>query len=144
MIWIKPIITTLIFIISFNTRPLKLRIVLVGIRGLIFLYLQENVGSTWFSLIFFLIFIGGIIVVFIILSAITPNQKYLKINSKIVFVIIMLRLPTAFLLPSDESLTIRMKWFISRNTNILIGIAIMLLYFFSFIYITTKEKYPIR
>ena len=82
------LITLLILQSSLSKRPMKLRVMLMMIRRIIFTYIRLKTGSTWFPLLIFLIFIGGILIIFIILCAVIPNEKRKKEITRIYSIIL--------------------------------------------------------
>lgn len=143
---IKLTLPIIAFAISNSKNPIKTRFLILGIRFLIFVSLKLQKGEVWFPLIFFLLFTGGILIMFMILSSISPNEKSYKMKiSKFAIIVIIL-----------VSVIPRMKEF-PRRTNIpqtkriltsgvfyQIITIVILLYFFSSININKREGYSIR
>lgn len=77
---------SLSFILSSALTPLTL-----GLWVLLFAFLisltTANLISSWFGLIIFLIYIGGLLVIFAYFSAVTPNQQ-LDLNPSLILFII--------------------------------------------------------
>ena len=57
---------------------LKLSLTLLMVSSLIFFRIALICGSTWMPTIFFLLFMGGILVLFILISSILPNERMNK------------------------------------------------------------------
>lgn len=102
----------------------------------------------WYPLLYFLIFIGGILLIFIILSSILPNEKNkISIKSLIKFAFF---LPIIFLLLiKKESIILRVrikttKAILDSRRRSLFLILAMLIYFFGAIILISEEEAPIR
>lgn len=136
----------IIFLIN-SLNPVKIRIILILLRSMLFRIFYFNNTSSWFSIIYFIIFIGGIIIIFIILSAIIPNEKNLK-TKKLIFSIISISLLPFFFthrnLNGESQILNQMKWFFKSNLIFEVLILIILRYFLSFIFILSKETSRLR
>lgn len=74
----------LLAVIYQSLSPVKVRMILLAIRSLSFGTIYIWTSSLWFPAIMYLVFIGGILIMFIILSSILPNIRSPK-NQKIFF-----------------------------------------------------------
>lgn len=140
-------IVLLVLLINFvtkETRPVKLSISLVIIRGIIMLLLNALRGESWFPIIFYLLFIGGIIIIFIILSSVRPNEKMPKLKNYITFAIILSTISTLSYRNQNTCASNILKEVLIRNHNVLSLTALVLVYFLAFIYLISKNKIPLR
>lgn len=62
-------------------NPVKIRLMLTTISFIIIVIIKEMSGMSWIPLILSMLFTGGILIMFIILSSITPNEP-IKKNKK--------------------------------------------------------------
>ena len=69
-------------------HPLILVLVLLVQTLIIFTIMYTSLTTIWFRFLFFLIFIGGLLIIFIYLSALIPNEIF-SINSASTFPIII-------------------------------------------------------
>lgn len=126
---------------AFN--PVKLTCILLLLSSAMFLCISLTQGPTWFPIIFFILFVGGILVMFIILSSTIPNEKASKFKIKLmaftIFSFILRRTP-AYRFP----LITQSKWaFLDSQIAVIITL-IILVYFFSFLKIVSTKKTPMR
>lgn len=125
-------------------NPVKISLFIITLRALIFYIIKILISRSWFSIIFFLIFIGGILIVFLILSSLRPNEKSIKLKLNLIFLSIV---PLIILISSISRIEIKttiIKWTIQSRYNIEIIILIILIYFFSFIIIIASKKITLR
>jgi hypothetical protein len=130
-----------------SKNPIKTRFFILISAGLIFLVLKIETGIVWIPLIFFLLFTGGILLIFMILSSVLPNEKTIKIKfSKVRILVLALVaiIPRSFIRGGKEELESHIKRFLSSGTNIILITRIILLYFFNSIQINTTEEYSMR
>lgn len=127
------------------TNPVKIRIILLVLRIVIFFIIALESGIIWFPVLFALLFIGGILIIFIILSSILPNEKRLKIK------IFMMSIPVAIYLSrtSGKIIDIRIsakvsKRFLRSRHTFYFLIIILILYFFCTIRMLCKNEIPMR
>lgn len=132
------IIVSSIFAVPFIKSPIKMIGILIQARAWIFVCIWMWTSSSWMPIIFFLIFMGGIIILFIMVSSILPNEKSEKIKYIIIFV-----LPLTFVIELSKTIRVRnlldFKWFSQMYTNLYFLCLIILLYFFAFIYIISSN-----
>lgn len=146
MITITIVAIYLLTFYSVGTKnPVKLRFILVLLRAMVFLIMNLGTGTRWFPIIFILLFTGGILIIFMILSSILPNEKPGKIwkPTRIIFTVTIL---ICFLGKTSQENLIHnsVKAFISRGSVYWILISLLLLYFFSVILIVKRKKLPMR
>lgn len=138
--------TIIIAILIKNKRPLKLRFIILLLTNIIFIKLTFNSGRSWIPLLFIILFTGGILLIFIILSSIIPNQKSKKFKPKIkiiIFIIINIALREKLIRKETEILN-QIKSFLTSGINIIWITTVILIYFLrSIIYINTEET-PLR
>lgn len=132
--------------ISNSKNPIKTRFLILRIRFLMFISLKLQKGEVWFPLIFFLLFTGGILIIFMILSSISPNEKSYKMKIPKIAIIVIILLST---IPRVKEFPRRTN--ISQTKRILtsgifyqIITIVILLYFFRSININKREGYSIR
>lgn len=146
IITLKVLLVTRAYVIIASSNPIKTRFYILISARIIFLLLKLNTGSTWMPLIFFILFAGGILVIFIILASVLPNEKIfkLKFNKVRVTMLILILLLTQ---RNNKYLTIsrsQIKSFLTCSLNITLIITLILIYFFYSINLNTKEEYSIR
>ena len=141
-------ISVLIFLIYFSFNPVKIGGLVLIYSLFLVMHIYKSSGFSWFPIILLLLFSGGILVVFIMLSSIHPNQEVQK--SKLSF----LPMGTVFILTliPKTSLDISFKWrrherlkmFFQEFTRSLILTSVILFYFLIFTKILEKEVRCIR
>lgn len=128
-------------------NPIKLRMSLVLFRMFLFIEIFFTVGRAWIRRIFIIIFIGGIMVIFIILSSLLPNEKNLKINKIFAQAIILIFILSRWSISGnnfERRFNQRSKLLFFSNESLEVLIIIILLYFFSFLVIISKEICSLR
>lgn len=144
---------TLIMIAAISTamimfkekNPIKIRFYLIILSSTNFTYSSLNRRNRWTRLIILIIFLGGIIMIFIILSSCLPNEKT-KITTNIMVYIAL----TAFIILNLSNSTISRqesinpKYFIISISNTLIVVMIITLYFVTFNQLISSSKTSMR
>lgn len=127
-------------------NPIKLRVALILYRAIIFLIIIIKTGAKWFPILYFLLFIGGILIIFIVLSSIIPNEKpgKSKITYPAVFTFFVLGRIFYNNIPFIIQSTERIKTLLSTSIIIPILRIIIILYFFLSIEMLKRVKLPIR
>lgn len=126
-------------------NPIKIRIFLTLIRIALFSFLSLNKGSCWISIIFYILFIGGILVIFIILSSLSPNESSLKIKtSRTILIILALMKIQAIKMQPIEIIQALIKNSLRNWPIIIIVRSLIIIFFFSFLMILSREKTSIR
>lgn len=149
---LKKMITVLItsftiILINFTFKsqnPVKTSINVIVIAFLTLLFLRVKTTNRWLRLIFLLLFLGGILIIFIILSSLSPNENSKKMKFyKIIFMLAIFTFINNPISVSTET-KLRLKRFLRERFNMIIIIFLILFYFFTFINITSLSKFPIR
>lgn len=136
------ILLALIFAIPIIIQPLRLGLCIIGI-SVFWCVLLGLTYSSWFSYVLFLIYVGGLLVIFVYVAALAPNTLFSSLKSLIGIGATAAFLLTIilFLTPKDlsylyDSLSLdyysqRIKTGImivsSSNVSILIGLGLILL-----------------
>lgn len=145
MIRLSIITTSAVGIAAITSRnPLKISVWLILIRSIVFYVSHLIMGITWIPIILFLLFIGGILIIFIILSSLIPNEKSKKAKFIIIPMIIFFVCGITLTKVSNSIINYELKWSIVRRINIIRLIIIVLIYFLRFIYIISVENIQIR
>lgn len=138
--------TLLLIAIIKSINPVKIRIILIMLRNFLFLNLFLKRRISWFPTIFLIIFTGGILMIFIIVSSIIPNQKPIKF--KISMTVLIARSIIALIeMKNTKELTTTfrsLKWNMERIFYIARLTSLIILYFFTFIRILSIEKRSMR
>lgn len=82
--------TTIAIIATTISSPLRIGLILLAITTIVSLATRITILSSWFSYILFLIFIGGMIVLFIYVARISPNEKFKIPTQKIITIIVII------------------------------------------------------
>lgn len=125
-------------------NPIKIRIIIIFIRSFTFILIRNIIGRRWFPLIFYILFLGGILIIFIVLSSLIPNEKSIKNKLSWTTILILALITTAIHLPLTNNFRRQLKWFIQSTYNLYIIILLILLYFIRFIYLLSQEKITLR
>lgn len=138
LIWI-------VWIIINSRNPIKTSFSILISASVIFFYVKITSGITWLPLIFFILFTGGILMIFIILSSVLPNEKTIKVKySKRIRLTILI---TTLIVSKYESIPIiatQTKRFLTSGLNLILITAIILAYFFNSINLNSNEETPMR
>lgn len=139
------ILLTTIWVNLNSNNPIKTRFSILISASCIFLFLKINSSTIWIPLIFFILFTGGILIIFIILSSVLPNEKTIKVKySKVVIILIILLSFSSIKINGIEGIHGQMKRFISSGLNLIVITLIILIYFFNAINLNSKEETPMR
>lgn len=129
-----------------NTNPIKIRVTLVLIGALMFYYIKILTRQSWFPMIFYILFIGGILIIFIIVSSMLPNEPIKKNNyRKIIGILIVI-----LIIGSTKNITITQELWsnvkneLLTNLNFIILTNMLIRYFVTFLILVSKEKIPLR
>lgn len=139
---VASLLLALIFAIPMIIQPLRLGLCII-IISLISCILLGLTFSSWFSYVLFLIYVGGLLVIFVYVAALAPNTLFSRLKSLIgiSFLSVIIFLLLTLLSPTDvsflyDTLTLdhtsqNTKTGIaivsSSNVRILIGLALILL-----------------
>lgn len=131
-----------------SKNPLKIRVLILVTTIIIFLKIRIEAGRSWFSSIITILFAGGILIIFIILSSLQPNEKIEKLKFKIfiplLIRLLILELKLNNITKNEYNNNLNLKsFFISIGTAIISNM-IIFLYFLVFIKVAEKEKNCIR
>lgn len=91
------------FVFFYCYHPLHIVLCIIMLRIFLSFYIFSFFGGSWFSYIFILLFVGGLMVVFIYISSLVPNEwLYLSLSFLFIFVVLIL-----FFFYSDSSFFLR-------------------------------------
>lgn len=127
----------------FALNPVKLTIILMIYSSIITLRLWHMTAATWFPLIFYILFIGGILIMFIILSSGIPNEKAMKLKIELLLVTAIATIRTFFPRSTTVDIATAKRELMTQHSFTLLA-AILVLYFFFFLKIVSRKKYPAR
>lgn len=139
-------LVSLVLVLS-PLSPVKLRATLIVVRSLLFLEIYVAGSRMWIAGIFIIIFIGGIIVIFIIVTSLLPNEKNLKVKRLLLLscsLIVLIGRVTFTDLQVENYVNQRSKIVFFSNERFEVLIIVIILYFFSFLMIVTKETSTLR
>lgn len=126
-------------------NPVKIRAILIATGVIIFNVIYFITRNLWFPIIIYLMFIGGILIIFILLSSILPNEKTYK-NFKRIWLIIIFTL--TFLLSTDDVFytVVRrgIKTLMASSLIIFFIFLIITAYFLVVMTIVTHSRLPLR
>lgn len=128
------------------SNPIKTRFLIITLVGLILINLRIETRSAWFTMLFIMLFAGGILIMFMILSSILPNEKsgktkFPKSTSVLILILILITRPKQTENLGEMS---QAKRFLSSRVNLIIILAIIILYFFKSIKLNGTENLSIR
>lgn len=130
---------------SKSSNPVKTRVAILALRITIFFQMRATTGASWIPILITILFIGGIIIMFIILSAVLPNEKRMRVKS---FFVLTLAL-TITTLEFGWGVTGRVraekyKRFLISGVNFWAMIILILTYFIARMSSLNSEETPIR
>lgn len=147
MITVLMAIIILLIIVTFTEKnPIKIRFMLIIISLINFTNVTFSRSKRWISLIVLLIFLGGIIIMFIILSSRLPNEKTKKVELKSI-VILTIILTSIIVRSNLNTNTINLettKWFINRSHNTIAITLLITIYFWIFNSLINQKQRSIR
>nr|ALO70773.1 NADH deshydrogenase subunit 6 [Nudobius lentus] len=103
------------FIFILMNHPLSLGLILLMQTILISLILSFFMFNFWFSYILFLIMVGGMLILFIYMTSVASNEKFLYNNKILFFSIMMLLFLTMIITKNNFFLNFEKKNFESFN-----------------------------
>lgn len=127
-----------------SVNPVKMRITLIIIARILIGKLYLLKGIAWFSCIIYLLFVGGILMMFIILSSLMPNQKPKKIKKFSLFIKTIISALILFWPPEHQRWGLNLMWQLRNNVAIGLALALVSAYFFFFIFLISKRKSSIK
>nr|QWC53819.1 NADH dehydrogenase subunit 6 [Concaveplana rufolineata] len=89
-------------IIPFLYNPMSMGIMLLISTISMILLINKMMMSSWFSMITFLMMIGGLLIIFTYMSSIASNEKF-KLNIKIIFMMIVIMTLSEDMLNSNQT-----------------------------------------
>lgn len=144
------ILTTLWMIVNatLSKNPMKICLTIIAASLIVFAYIYILSGITWFPLIIYILFTGGILIIFIVVSSVRPNKKLDKEPIKPMVIILMatLILITVDLRPRElkEPQINQVKWFLNKKETLTGIIVLIIRYFASFITFLSKHSTSLR
>lgn len=123
-------IITISSIILLSLRPLNIGIIILGI-SLILTLIYSQILTSWIAFLIFLIYIGGILVIFTYFVALTPNQQTNVSLIPIVLIFFSSLLVITINKPIPISMTNRKfiyTFYLTRNIQLLVILALILLF----------------
>lgn len=151
-------ITKIIFLIliilllrtSRTKNPVELRVKLLIMRSLIFVIMHLSSSKRWFPLIYLTLFLGGVLIIFIILSSLLPNKSrgFLKAEIQnfpkfIYFRVIICILMEAKTFLGTEPIKISQNQ-MSQQASLVMILLLIFIYFIIFIQTTKKINLPLK
>lgn len=138
------IILLLAFMINVK-NPVKMSITVLASGSAILLLSCSITGIIWINLILFLLFIGGILVVFIIISSVTPNERGGKVKRLLFLPYFMIGLCfTPYLWTEGAQTSTHIKSVLIETRFLMMMVIVISLYFFIFIKILARREIRLR
>nr|AIZ58450.1 NADH dehydrogenase subunit 6 [Argas persicus]UNO54388.1 NADH dehydrogenase subunit 6 [Argas persicus] len=120
---ISMIISILFFM---SLHPLTMLMMLICFTLNIIFIIYKMLNTTWFSMILILLILGGMLVLFIYITSIVPNKKFIYKKWLAIFFILPLFFPTKIFTLAFHNSKISM-FNVDKNSLLLIFITIYLL-----------------
>lgn len=132
--------------IFMNKNPVKIAVTILFFSTTVFNLMGIQIGSNWIRIILFLIFTGGILITFIVLSSLMPNISFTtSLSNKrfyIIFIILAVLITFNYRINSTRLRSIKEINLIAGNlfffTTLILG------YFFGFLWVVRSLKGSIR
>lgn len=141
--FIPTILLVIITVSLYAANPIKILALMSRISLLLAHWMIMCLRTTWPPLILLLLFLGGILVRFIVVSSILPNQKTYRGPS--VGVLSMVSIGMACLsFPTKRMDVVLLKATLYAGGNISFFLLIIIAYFFIFLAVTSGIKKPLR
>lgn len=127
-------------------NPVKIGMMVITLRALILRSTVKITGEVWIGVVIFLLFMGGILVVFIVVSALAPNEnpkKIKKINLLIALIV------SSLLSFSGVGTVVKtgrevIKTSVVSRWFLRMVLILMSLYFFIFLIVINKDRMSLR
>uniref|UniRef100_A0A8F8AFF8 NADH-ubiquinone oxidoreductase chain 6 n=1 Tax=Aconurella prolixa TaxID=1671185 RepID=A0A8F8AFF8_9HEMI len=87
------IIMTISTLIMFLKTPMSMGVLLLTQTTLATLLISKMAVTSWMSMVMFMMFIGGLLILFMYMSSIASNEKF-KPNFKLMLILTMVIIPT--------------------------------------------------
>lgn len=127
------------------SNPIKTRIAILLIGGLMIQISSSISGASWISILILMLFMGGIIMMFIILASILPNEKGLKVKNPLVYALIVIFLVIFSRAPITGAIGGSVtKTFLTSGQNFYMIMRLILLFFIGRIRTLSTENTPMR
>lgn len=150
LIFITSLITATYIRIIIVSSPVQITLIIILI-ALLTAALFSNIISSWYAFLLFLIYVGGILVIFAYFTATSPNQQITNIKKVIIAILVRFSLSiiTIYRLDFFQSVNYRsyqiISIFSSNNSYLLIGITIILLLTIIIVVkLASRSKGPLR
>lgn len=150
LIFITSLITATYIRIIIVSSPVQITLIIILI-ALLTAALFSNIISSWYAFLLFLIYVGGILVIFAYFTATSPNQQITNIKKVIIAILVRFSFSiiTIYRLDFFQSVNYRsyqiISIFSSNNSYILIGITIILLLTIIIVVkLASRSKGPLR
>lgn len=128
---------------TFNPLMLALILFLATISAIALAVLRT--GIVWFPIIVIILFLGGVLVTFIILCSLTPNEKFnTKIKSGLILALVYVLYPISARRTQGIEPSISIKSFIDDAPIFATALFLMSLYFLRFNKVLGRREGPIR
>lgn len=139
------IIRTLAATRSQTKNPVKLRIILICLSITLFFMMSLKTGQVWFPTLIFLIFIGGILMIFMILSSVLPNEKpgktKIKVIIRLILVLWMIRNSRTLIVSETHE---GVKGILRLSLMLVVIFTLISIYFLTVIMIAKRTESPLR
>lgn len=122
-------------------NPVKIATIVALSGSIIFCYLRITKGTSWIYILILILFLGGIMIVFMIISSLAPNEPSLPSKSTFWISIVTL---IAMITQVSRDGRRQMKWFAMSTQNIRFIVIMVLRYFVVFIWIVSMESCSMR
>lgn len=98
----------------FIKTPISIGVLLFLQTSLTTLFISRNINSSWTAIIIFIIFIGGLLILFIYMRRIACNEKF-KLNLKFLIFILILIIPTEELIGEFQLNEMENKYVVNES-----------------------------
>lgn len=144
------LITTSTIILYLSTTPIILGINILAIALLLSTTLATSISS-WYAFLVFLIYIGGILVIFAYFLALSPNQQ-MPTTRNIIYIIITLTTLTIVTIITKTKISIPQEMFqdnmylysVSTSPILILLALVLLLTIVIVVKLTNRSKGPLR
>lgn len=126
-------------------NPVKIGFLLIIFSVSNFFVMFFSLGSSWFPLIFSLLFIGGVIVLLMVISSLFSNEK--TDNYSLFFIFLTFLFFIIFFVPFFSRMFVYaqdFKVFLYSGFNFMFMVLLVLGYFFLFLFFISFEKASLR
>nr|YP_008378720.1 NADH dehydrogenase subunit 6 [Abacion magnum]AFR77017.1 NADH dehydrogenase subunit 6 [Abacion magnum] len=146
--------STLLLMTSIFTQlshPLTMGVIIIMATMMTLIFMIMTLQTSWLSYIMFMVFLGALLILFIYVSSLAPNEQFTKLNPLVTILPLMLISMTTMTPPSlDQKITYQTINFSKKLYSSMLSLTTLTLIIFLLftlivtVYITKFKQGPLR